>query len=176
MSWPQRGIYQGNDRQAATFDGLSVFEFMHGYIDILNRKATGEATKAVMLTHLQELMEDGESFSWEVVRSYHGVLLREIENGRVTWADDKAIQKLRGRYVHRHNILADTKTAAPKAAEAKLCDKYQKGECEFDTDHDSVKHKCATCKKNKNKLFDHPTDHCWAKNRGRNKTKDKMDG
>ena len=40
-----------------------------------------------MAIHLQEMMEDGETFGWPVVRVYHMAWLQHLEQGRVTWDD-----------------------------------------------------------------------------------------
>ena len=48
-----------------------------------------------MAIHLQEIMEDGETFGRSVVRAYHGAWLQQLEQGRATWEDGPTRLKLR---------------------------------------------------------------------------------
>ena len=41
-----------------------------------------ESTKPRILTHLQEMMEDGEAYMWPIVRSYHAAWLQHMEQGK----------------------------------------------------------------------------------------------
>ena len=50
---------------------------------------------SIMLTRLQELMEDGEMDGWPAVRVYHAAWLQQIEQGHAAWGDKEAKLKFR---------------------------------------------------------------------------------
>ena len=52
-------------------------------------------TIALMDSHLEDLMEDGEAYGWPVVRDFHSTWLQHIEMGRTTWDDEATKLKLR---------------------------------------------------------------------------------
>ena len=45
--------------------------FVDRYITVMIRESL--PIKNFMLTHLQELMEDGERYMWPVMRAYHAI-------------------------------------------------------------------------------------------------------
>ena len=54
-----------------------------------------DINKALMLQHMQELMEDAEVYGWRVVTDYHAAWLLQIEQGRAAWGDENKKIKLR---------------------------------------------------------------------------------
>ena len=53
------------------------------------------AIKKRMATHLENMMSDAELYGWKITRTFHGVWLNQLEQGRATWHDKK--EKLRFR-------------------------------------------------------------------------------
>ena len=51
--------------------------FVNRYIMVMARES--EHVRARMLLHLQELMEDGEAYSWPAVCTYHVTWLQPLE-------------------------------------------------------------------------------------------------
>ena len=47
-----------------------------------------------MSAHLQELMEDCETFGWPLVRTYHTVWLPHLKQRRAKWNDEATRLKL----------------------------------------------------------------------------------
>ena len=47
-----------------------------------------------MAAYQQEMMEDGETFGWPMLRAYHFVWLQHLEQGRATWNDEATWLKL----------------------------------------------------------------------------------
>ena len=54
-----------------------------------------ESIKARMLTHLHEMMDDGEAYGWPIVRSYHAAWLQHVEQHQAMWEDEATQLKLR---------------------------------------------------------------------------------
>ena len=74
--------------------------------------------KEYMYDHLQELMEDIETYGWKVVRDYHAAWLQLMEQGRVTWGDTTRKEKLRHLMVWSKPALG-AKQAATTGAPAR---------------------------------------------------------
>ena len=60
--------------------------FVDGYITIMSRERL--PIKILTLTHLQELMADGEHYGWPAISAYHAAWLQHIEQGRTAWGDE----------------------------------------------------------------------------------------
>ena len=54
-----------------------------------------DQVKPYMIEHLQELMEDVESYGWEPLRAYHAAWFQKMEQERVSWADVEKKMKFR---------------------------------------------------------------------------------
>ena len=72
---------------------MSIALFTNGYLGVA--AAESGPIREYMLEHLQELMEDVESYGWKVVRDYHAAWLQLLEQGRAAWDDGPRKEKLR---------------------------------------------------------------------------------
>ena len=161
MPWPHHGVYKGPERRAATFDTLSVQEFVFGYIG--NIDAAPDGDKAPMLQHLRELMHDAMYHPWASVRNYHGVVLGQMEQVVLTWTDRAVIQDLRAQYARTQSAPAQG-----QAHSVKPCFAYQRGQCDLPGDHpnaqgDKLHHCCSYCWRLKGKAFPHSEKDCRSK-------------
>ena len=161
MPWPHHGVYKGPERRAATFDTLSVQEFVFGYIGNIDTAPDGD--KAPMLQHLRELMHDAMYHPWASVRNYHGVVLGQMEQAVLTWKDRAVIQDLRAQYARTQSAPAQG-----QAHSVKPCFAYQRGQCDSPGDHpnahgDKLHHCCAHCWRLKGKAFPHSEKDCRSK-------------
>ena len=77
--WPHEYVFTPAGQPAA-YESLSIIAFVTGYLTIMDLQS--EALKRKMSAHLQEIMEDGETFGWPMVRAYHAVWLQHLEQGR----------------------------------------------------------------------------------------------
>ena len=157
VPWPHYGVYKGADRTAASFDGLSIAEFVFGYLGQAQRQR--EPTRSLMLSHLRELMQDAMSFPWPNVRNYHGVVLGQMEQAELDWSDRSLIQELRTQYSRTSDTPRnhqDPKRGAP-------CSDYQLGSCQHTNSHEGLLHACAYCWKVKKRTFRHPEQLCRSK-------------
>ena len=64
VTWPDEVIYSPS-AQPTIYDQLSSIAFVNGYLTVMFREPP--YVKALMLDHLQELMEDSEHYGWPVV-------------------------------------------------------------------------------------------------------------
>ena len=88
--------------------------FVNGYLTIISLQK--DTLRDKMAIHLQQIMEDGETFGWPVVRAYYTAWLQHLEQGRATWDDEVTRLKLRRALVW-HRIALPTKPQ-PSAAQS----------------------------------------------------------
>ena len=84
--------------------------FVDGYITAMSRESL--PIKQLMLSHLQELMEDVEHYGWPAVTAYHAAWVQHIEQGRVAWGDEDMKLKLRWALV-LHRVVPARSLAFP---------------------------------------------------------------
>ena len=90
--------------QPAVYEELDSMAFVNGYLTVMGRET--HHVKSKMLSHLQERMEDGESYGWPAVHAYHATWLQHLEQGWVTWDDEVTKMKFCGALVwHRGRHL-----------------------------------------------------------------------
>ena len=125
-----------------------------------------------MSTHLTEIMEDGETFRWPVVRAYHAVWLQHLEQGRATWDDEATRLKLcRALVWHRmapsSQPSATPATTTPQALTRgprhmdpthpadQACVAYNQVLCTSNVAHPANLHVCSFCLQTAHKLCQH---------------------
>ena len=138
--------------------GMSMPEFVAGYVNCLLRHNTADNTKDHMLRHLQDLMHDATMYPWRNVRNFHGIVLGMMEQGELTWEDTSTIQQLRQQYAR----IPHTPTV-PFTPDLQPCSKYQTEQCTQAAPHDKLAHICAWCYRYKGKAFGHPQSKCMSK-------------
>lgn len=168
IDWPHLHVYRGASRTPAKFEELSVQEFAFGYMACVHGKGVDSTQRALMLRHFQALMQDAMEFSWEATRNCHGIILAQMEMGRLSWEDSDQLHELRRIYAQK----APSTTSAPhKRSGGKdgplFCVPFQEGKCTQQEDHDTarglVKHICAFCLKATGSVYPHPEFKCRRK-------------
>ncbi len=169
INWPHYYVYRGPDRKPATYEDLSLAEFVHGYISCMNQDRVNPATKVRMLEHLQSLTKDAAQYPWESVRNFHAIVLHQHELDRLTWDDTSAVQQLRDTYVTHQPASTPARNGNGNLSSvtARFCLPYQTGTCHNQGDHATskgpVKHMCAYCFNTTKMHFHHPENQCRKK-------------
>ena len=88
------------------YESISYMAFINGYLSIMSLQKDTLMDK--MTIHLQEMMEDGETFGWPVVRAYHTAWFQDLKQGRATW-DDEVTRLKHRRALVLHRITPPTK-------------------------------------------------------------------
>ena len=91
VTWPHKVVYCDN-AQPVVYEHISTMAFCDGYITVISKESSH--IKALMLSHLQELMEDGECYWWPAVKTYHAAWLQHIKQGWAAWGDMEKKMKL----------------------------------------------------------------------------------
>lgn len=173
IDWPHYHVYRGSNRNAARYEDLNVQEFTFGYLSCMRAASTTEDTRSIMLQHLQGLMQDATDYPWEGVRNAHGIILAQMEMGRLEWENREKILELRRTYAQRADVPATTGSkrqppTRPSYTEGPVfCLAFQDGQCSHTGDHDTsrgnVKHICAYCLKATGHAYPHPEKKCRRK-------------
>ena len=77
--WPHEYVFIP-EGQPTAYESLSIMAFVTGYLTIMDLQSA--ALRRKMSAHLKEIMEDGETFGWPMVRAYHKVWLQHLEHYR----------------------------------------------------------------------------------------------
>jgi len=165
INWPHFYVFRGINRTPATYDNLSLPEFVYGTMCQIKDAKPEEA--AALQDQLRNLMADAMKYNWELVRSYHGMLLQMIEQGRFSWGQDTTFlreQNLRAPLPT--NIQTNTQQHQDRAVF--FCAGYQTGACyevaaEHDSNQGTVHHVCAYCLRRAGKSCYHPEMDCKRK-------------
>ena len=169
VAWPHFYVYRA-DNTPATYDNLSMCEFVHGYLTLIAESAPKE--QPVLQAHLRELMEDSTVYKWSVIRTYHSIILNMMETGRLTWRDTDKIQGLRRVHVWQSGQRAtDMTRGRPRPAgsadgtppNVTLCADYNQAKCSQKASHGDKTHACAFCWGATKRLYNHPADVCRRK-------------
>ncbi len=159
IPWPHYYVTSANQRPAH-YDELSVEEFVYGYMCVHNQEKD-TAIQSAMRKHLCEIMLDSRQYGWEKARSFHALILAQMEQGRLNWLDSAGIQYERQR---RGYLPSPPRPKQPFfKAKVEICIPYQAGNCPHDTHHGGLKHVCSYCYKAIGCTFKHPKVSCKRK-------------
>ena len=170
VEWPHYHVFRGADRRPAKYDELTITEFVAGYLKIVLANLAETKNVTLMLKHLGNIMGDVTEHSWENVRNCHAIILQQMEQARLNWADTDSITELRTTYAHaRPKITVDHYRQASRTNGPLFCFRYQSESCTYDSDHTTsrgfVKHVCAYCLKTYGVLRKHAEQVCRQKSR-----------
>ena len=161
IEWPHFYIYR-RDSKPVTCDSLSMSEFVHGYLVIMETQS--EQVRTSMNTHLKELMADASTYVWATVRHYHSVILCMMETGRLEWSQRAEIQDLRRQHVWVTPI--HSMYTSPSQGYTKPCRDYQVGKCAHSSNHDGYAHACSYCLTKTGRQYGHAEHECRRKSYG----------
>ena len=88
LPWPHKLVYTVV-RKSEAYQDISIPLFVQGYLVIMEGEEG--AIRQRMASHLEELMSDAELYGWECTRTFHGIWLNQLEQGRCTWIDDEKV-------------------------------------------------------------------------------------
>jgi hypothetical protein len=173
MDWPHLHVYRGAGKSAATYQDLTLPEFVFGFTSQLLKANLDMRVRELMLLHLQALMLDATRVSWPAVRHFHEIVVHQMEMANLTWSDTDKIQELRTMYARdtvANNAYANNMgrpVQQARVAETRYCAPFQTNSCRHATDHDSgrgpVRHVCAFCMGKGRGFFNHGEFECRRK-------------
>ncbi len=135
--------------------------------------------------YVADLMLDCADFGFECAKGAHSVILSQIEEGNLTWANPQQIAHVRRSHNYRANVGLNQVTEQYNGANqsgfstnikfnstsvnVKTCKMYQNNTCQASSHHkvgDTLyKHVCAYCYRD-GKAYPHPEGECRRKSTG----------
>ena len=76
--WPHELVFT-HEGQTAAYESLSAMSFINGYLCTMSFEK--DSLRDKMAVHLHEMMKNGETFGWPMVRAYHAVWLQHLAHG-----------------------------------------------------------------------------------------------
>ena len=162
IDWPHLYVYRGQDRKPATYNDLTLAEFIFGYISMIDNPRN-MLDKELMLQTLRNMMLDTTQYGWVQVRNFYCILASGIEMARYDWADSGEIAALRSQYAQRPNVQIQNKPANRQPGSGnvvKLCNQYQTDDCAYQDTHEGFMHICAYCYNVTGMYFKHKLKDC----------------
>ena len=174
---PNDFIFRNNGKKA-TYDTLSIPEFVVGYCSVIVANLPNIPDTRVAIDHIcymSDVMSDIEGGDWDHVRNSHRQVLHQVEQGQITWEDTAARDAFRAKTLQRAERAAGMGKTL-KAQNTQVgggvnamprgppCTPYQNNPCVFTTHHQTNGqtwvHMCATCVRVTGQRNPHPDCEC----------------
>ncbi len=153
VMWPHTRILKHPENKGPKFEVMTAQEFSHGFTLRTDEEPDVEV-RACMKKHLNEMLEDITSYpnDWPSLRSYHALILSNIERGILGWADKEQMGVLRQKYVFSLRPITASNTPCPE---------YNDGGCGKKREHDGLVHMCSHCHATLGKELSHARTSCY---------------
>ena len=151
-------------------------------MQLIKAKPLSDESIPYMTDHLDKILEDAMTYSWEGVRHWSEEVFTRVSLGRWKWSDTYVIDRLQSQLSHKTLLDKNQKnTSTPrfesgyqmseelkKAKPGPPCKFFQTGSCSHSSDHVQNGyrqiHVCSYCLANKCTLLPHPSTDCKTKN------------
>ena len=160
VPWPCDTVYRANGKRA-TFDSMSMSEFVQGYLHIIATSLPLNEDMAAAYDHIAylcDLMADAQHSDWSLVKNSHRQILHMVEQGQITWECAEARNTARAKQLQRAEKAAAAGkvfSSTPKkqgnnmGRRANPCSPFQQGKCQHNSHHQANgqtwHHICVTC-------------------------------
>ena len=177
--WPQDCAFVGHLRSRVTYEQLTQAQFVLGYLRSVQEE-DNPFIRANMVDYLTELFQNTCDFGWQAAKGAHLVVMTKMEEGLVSWADLKKVNKVRKTYVRSAGGSTNSSTdnnnynnkKATRKPSSMPCKEFQEGKCSKQQDHEvgliTHKHICAYCLYTLNRMYRHSENVCNNKKRSKN--------
>ena len=175
QAWPQSILQFEYAGSKIEFDQLEFNLFVAGELEIVTSPNVGQIEKKGRLNLLKKIAYYTETYEWEGIKKLYTHIIRQIENGVRTWADDFGNMELPLliRYVKPESSAISAKLKENPSGYkvgkrgneiSYFCPFYQKNKCSFNSSHTGkfkgvsryLLHICATCLRQEGKKLAHP--------------------
>jgi hypothetical protein len=83
--WPQDFVLGHGAMRALSYEDLSVYQWVQGYLSIAQMQ--GIETLRAMVAHMQALFTEASFAGWDPAKFAHGCVLTDLEDGMYGWLD-----------------------------------------------------------------------------------------
>ena len=184
ITWPQNCVYVGPERNTVTYNELTLSQFTAGFLNsvLVETNALYRSNMIVYMAHLFQSIND---IGFVSAKGAHHVLLKQMEEGLVTWGDLHACNEIRKQYTVMVPTANATESSAPEVSKGKNkkgkkqynqlpatipCPQYQQNKCDLEDGHGrgavTYRHVCKYCLYQFDKLANHCDKFCpWKKSK-----------
>ena len=134
--WPHSFLSLTNACCDITYDDLALEEFVDSYGHILQSPDITEMERSAQLKHLVSLMYFAQQYEWQVVLSFHGAVLLEIERRLLKWGD--SLFHLESSTLYGHPTMPKSSTSGGSSTSSTTvlyCQNFQWQQCSFNQAH-----------------------------------------
>ena len=155
LRWPNEGCVSTGTTKKPSYDDLTMAQRASGQLSNILLIQDFEVMKR-MLTQLTMALTDAVSLPWPAVRSAWAASMTQVEDGRLSWANDTqwALNRIGMSQVavfNSQNVLNHQKV--------RICRYFNEGSCVHDFSHGNYKHLCSHCYK-QGRSLSHPEIKC----------------
>ena len=158
VRWLNEGYVSTGATKKPSYDNLSLAQWASGQLSNILLIQDFELMKR-MLTQVTMALTDAVSLPWPAVRSAWAASMTQVEDGRLSWANDTqwALNRISTSQVAVFNSQSVT-----NQQKVRICRYYNKGSCVHDFNHGNYKHVCSHCYK-QGRSLSHPEVKCNSK-------------
>ena len=167
--WPNQYVFRYEDDEPL-YDSLEIFEFVSGYLSIMEEVTPMIPQNKKLLAHLdylRQLMDDVGSMDWESVRAVHRQVLMAMELHRLKWDNTAMVKETKALAVSRvrhKKVPVAAAVSHDTTSSEQPCVQYQKATCPATDDHSTdgmlQLHCCQYCYRKFGAQYPHPKREC----------------
>ena len=101
LPWPHFHVRRGPAQRPVHYDDLTSTEFTYGFLTMVEECTEPQQIKDTMLRRLKELIRDTIDFAWPTMRNLFGLIMQDLEKGKLSWGDDAKFQEMRVLFMHK---------------------------------------------------------------------------
>jgi hypothetical protein len=113
--WPHDYVFNFGKKSGINYYELDQTQWTLGYAAIIEQESNPAIAK-LMLSHLQNLMQDAHFSGFEAAKYAHGMILSQLERGRYTWFDTLVMSEFRRSAVNAKSTELREMAAAQAAS------------------------------------------------------------
>ena len=155
LRWPHEGYVSTGATKKPSYDDLSLAQWASGQLSNILLIQDYELMR-LMLTQVTMALTDAVSLPWPAVRSAWKASMTQVEDGRLSWANDTKWALNR---TGMSQVAVFNSQSVTTQQKMRICHYYNEGSCVHDFNHGNYKHVCSHCYKQGHSLS-HPEVKC----------------
>ena len=151
INWPHDFCTVLNGKQPV-YDDLNIYQWAQGYIFCVLDEQNSQIREN-MLKHFTSVLQDAIELSFPAAKRAHGVVLQEIEKGKIDWNQLDQIEKIRSRNAQKVIGNPNPQKMSEFSEKTFICKLFNKGTCKFEKQSEhtdkgvTYQHYCSYCYK-----------------------------
>ena len=155
LRWPNEGYVSTGATKKPSCDELSLAQWASGQLSNILLIQDSQLMRR-MLTQVTMALTDAVSLPWPAVRSAWAASMTQVEDGRLSWANDTQWALNR---IGMSQVAVFNSQSVTSQQKVRICRYYNEGSCVHDFNHGNYKHVCSHCYK-QGRSLSHPEVKC----------------